>query len=151
MVMCLSGCETSVPPACCTNSAGVNELPWQTHMMLTSDFVYLYRKPLMVLPLGPFPVVETQGMFRRERASSLVGVCGLGGLPVSPLVSFDEVVVVVVVVVSFVKTGLLLRSDWVWGLGSFLGFNEVESVAVDESVFSIPFLDLSMLCAESVW
>ena len=145
--MCLRGCDTSLPPACCTNSAGVNELPWQTQMMLTSDFVYLYRKPLMVFPLGPLPVVETQGMLRRQRMSSWVGVWGSGGLPVSPFLSFVKVVVVV----SLVKTGLLSRSRWLSDLGCFFGFDEVDSVAFSEGVVSIPFLHLSILWAESIW
>lgn len=61
-VICLRGWVTSVPPACCPNSAGEKELPWQAQTMETSLVVYLYSTPIMVLPLGPFPVAETQGI-----------------------------------------------------------------------------------------
>lgn len=37
--ICFNGCETSVAPACPTNSAGVREIPWQTHRIRTSEFV----------------------------------------------------------------------------------------------------------------
>lgn len=132
--MCLRGCDTSLPPACCTNSAGENKLPWHTQMMLTSDFVYLYRKPFMVLPSGPLPVVETQGMVRRETMPSWIGGAGgLGGFPISPLL------------VSLVELMVLIS-----GLGgAFLRFNEVDST---DGVFSMPpLLHLSMLWAESFW
>lgn len=60
--MCLSGWATSPPPACLTNSAGVKNLPWHTHTILTSSpFLYLYKKPSILRPLGP-PLVETQGI-----------------------------------------------------------------------------------------
>jgi hypothetical protein len=61
-VIFLKGWETSVPPACCTNSAGENVLPWQTQTILTSDIVYLYKNPVTVFPFGPFPVVDTYGI-----------------------------------------------------------------------------------------
>lgn len=64
--ICLNGCEISVPPACFTNSSGEKELPWHTQTMLISAFVYLYKKPVMVFPFGPFPVVETRGIWGRE-------------------------------------------------------------------------------------
>lgn len=70
MVICRRGCVTSTPPACSTNWAGEKKLPWHTHMMLTSDFVYLYKNPVMVRPLGPLPVAETQGICRIEAAPS---------------------------------------------------------------------------------
>jgi len=61
--MCLRGCATSPPPACLTNSAGERKFPWHTHMILTSSpFPYLYKIPSILLPLGPFPFVNTQGM-----------------------------------------------------------------------------------------
>ena len=91
--MCLSGCETSVPPACCTNSAGENVLPWQTQTMLTSELVYLYKKPLTVFPFGPSPLVETYGICGSAvggRVTFLVRDWGLGGFPMSVLVSFNE-------------------------------------------------------------
>lgn len=83
-VMCLRGCETSVPPAWCTNSAGENVLPWQTQTMLISDFEYLYRNPWIVFPFGPFPVVDTYGIW----VLSVFWVWGLGG---SILLSFNGV------------------------------------------------------------
>ncbi|KAK4409183.1 hypothetical protein Sango_0499300 [Sesamum angolense] len=87
--MCLRGFDTSTPPACSTNSAGENELPWQTHMMLTSVLVYLYRNPVTVLPFGPFPVVETR-CIRGAEAMSCFWCCGgLGGLSTRPVGSFD--------------------------------------------------------------
>lgn len=88
--MCFSGCDMSTPPACSTNSAGENDLPWQTHIMLTSVFVYLYKNPVMVLPFGPFPVAETHGICGIEAALRL-WFGGLGGLSLRPpLVSFDD-------------------------------------------------------------
>lgn len=93
-VMCLSGCETSVPPACCTNSAGENVLPWQTQTMLTSELVYLYKKPLTVFPFGPFPLVETHGICGSAVGGGVIFLLrdwGLGGFPVmSILVSINE-------------------------------------------------------------
>lgn len=71
MVMCFNGCDMSIPPACSTNPAGENELPWQTHMMLTSVFVYLYKNPVIVLPFGPFPVADTQGIFGTDAGAAL--------------------------------------------------------------------------------
>lgn len=56
----------STPPACSTKPGGEKKLPWHTHMMLTSDFVYLCKNPVTVRPFGPFPVVETQGICRPE-------------------------------------------------------------------------------------
>ena len=64
--MCFKGCDTSTPPACSTNPAGEKELPWQTHTMQISVFVYLYNNPVIVFPFGPFPVVETHGICSRE-------------------------------------------------------------------------------------
>lgn len=61
-IMWRNGWAVSVPPACLMNSAGEKEAPWQTHMMLTSLLVYRYRKPVMVFPFGPSPVVDTQGI-----------------------------------------------------------------------------------------
>lgn len=69
-VIRLRGWVISFPPACSTNSAGENELPWHTQTMLTSVLVYLYKNPVIVFPSGPFPVVETQGICEREGASS---------------------------------------------------------------------------------
>lgn len=61
--ICRSGFGTSPPPACLTNSAGVRKLPWQTHTILTSSpFLYLYRKPSILLALGPSTLDETIGM-----------------------------------------------------------------------------------------
>jgi hypothetical protein len=61
--ICLSGFETSPPPACFTNSAGVRKLPWHTQTILTSSpFLYLYRKPSILLPLGPSNLDDTIGM-----------------------------------------------------------------------------------------
>jgi hypothetical protein len=61
--ICLSGFETSPPPACFTNSAGVRKLPWHTQTILTSSpFLYLYRKPSILLPLGPSTLDDTIGM-----------------------------------------------------------------------------------------
>ncbi|KAJ6318065.1 hypothetical protein OIU76_013582, partial [Salix suchowensis] len=61
--MCLRGWSTSLPPACFTNSAGERKLPWQTHMILTSSpLPYLYRMPSTLLPSGPSPFVNTQGI-----------------------------------------------------------------------------------------
>lgn len=61
--ICLSGFDTSPPPACFTNSAGVRKLPWQTQTILTSSpFLYLYRKPSILLALGPSTLDETIGM-----------------------------------------------------------------------------------------
>lgn len=80
--MCLRGCNTFVPPACSTNSAGEKVNPWQVQTMLTSAFEYLCRNPLTVLPFGPFPVVETRGIRMR-------GGEGLGGFPAPPLGEAD--------------------------------------------------------------
>lgn len=80
--MCLRGCNTLVPPACSTNSAGEKVNPWQVQTMLTSAFVYLRRNPLTVLPFRPFPVVETRGILRR-------GSKGLGGFLAPPLGEAD--------------------------------------------------------------
>lgn len=41
--ICLNGSEALLPPACLTNSSGVNDLPWQAHIMLTADLSYRYR------------------------------------------------------------------------------------------------------------
>lgn len=61
--MCRSGCVTSPPPACFTNSAGERKVPWHTHIILTSSpFPYRYRIPSIFLPLGPSPFVKTQGI-----------------------------------------------------------------------------------------
>lgn len=60
--MCFKGWDTSTPPACSTNPAGEKEIPWQTQTMLISAFEYLYKNPVIVLPLGPFPVAETHGI-----------------------------------------------------------------------------------------
>ena len=57
----------SVPPACCTNSAGENVLPWQTQTMLTSShFEYLYKNPFTLFPFGPFPFVDTYGIWDKD-------------------------------------------------------------------------------------
>lgn len=65
--ICFNGWETSATPACPTNSAGVKEFPWQMHWILASDSeLYLYKKPLTVLPSGPSPVAETNGSRRRD-------------------------------------------------------------------------------------
>lgn len=87
--MCFRGCDISIPPACSTNSAGENELPWQTQMMLTSDLEYLYKNPVMVFPFGPLPVVETQGICARD-AAFWSWFWGLGGLPMIPFDSFER-------------------------------------------------------------
>lgn len=61
--ICFRGWDTSPPPACLTNSAGERKLPWHTHTILTcSPFRYLYRKPSTRFPLGPNPLVDTQGI-----------------------------------------------------------------------------------------
>ena len=86
--MCLKGCDTSTPPACSTNPAGEKELPWQTHTMLISAFVYLYKNPVIVFPFGPFPVVETHGICSREGAEGWwFWFRGLGGSRKSPFPS----------------------------------------------------------------
>lgn len=60
--MCFIGFETSLPPACFTNSAGDKKLPWQTHTILTWPFMYLYKNPSTLLPFGPSPMVVTLGI-----------------------------------------------------------------------------------------
>lgn len=76
----------STPPACSTKPAGEKKLPWHTHMMLTSDFVYLCRNPVMVRPLGPFPVVETHGICKPEAPPSGT----FGGVLTTQLVSEED-------------------------------------------------------------
>ena len=60
--MCRSGLATLPPPACSTNPAGVWKLPWQMQtILISSPFLYLYRKPSTLLPLGS-PLVNTLGI-----------------------------------------------------------------------------------------
>lgn len=89
-VMCLKGCETSAPPACFTNSAGEKDSPWQTHKILTSKLEYLYKKPVMVFPFGPTPVVETQGICWRL-GMLRVWIWGFGGFPFSIFLFLSDI------------------------------------------------------------
>lgn len=119
--MCFRGWVMSVPPACCTNSAGENVLPWQTQTMLTSEFEYLYRNPLTVLPFGPFPLVDTYGIWGREEG--WVRGFGNGGFPnISSLLSFK------VPLLEFsLERGLLI------GIGSVFLFSALSSLSFNGS------------------
>ena len=84
-VMCFKGWETSPPPPCLTNSAGEKDCPWQTHKILTFKFEYRYKKPVVMIlvPLGPIPVVETQGICSKLAILFWVWIWGFGGFPFS--------------------------------------------------------------------
>lgn len=154
-VICFKGCETPVLPACCTNSAGENVLPWQTQMILTSDFVYLYKNPVMVFPFGPFPVVDTYGIWGREvMVFWFFWACGFGGFPISTFVSLTEQGVALPLFGKCLSLGFVAS-----GMASSLGLVGPDWAVFDGSDFSIwiipsklPLLDSTgseeALCSE---
>jgi len=135
-VICLKGCVMSVPPACCTNSAGENVLPWQTQTMLTSDLLYLYRNPLTVSPLLPF--VDTYGIWESKEMWER----GFGGFPASsPLVSIKGL-------------EFSLDKDISTGTSWFLGGSCLSFICSGEEGFGFGWVSFAMCflsCVFMVW
>lgn len=75
------------------NSAGENDVPWQTQIILISDFEYRYRNPFTVLPSGPLPVLVTHGILANGSKLPLTPLLfgrGFGGFPVSFAIELEH-------------------------------------------------------------